>query len=191
MMWDVRDMAKYQHDPDLEEAHNPIKALFYVKLDSSARPAEAFRFPIFGGQIQADICGKDVFKDPALRDYRFHYEIEAGRIEIRENAFTAKWEDLEELLARGQLVAFLGSSKEDVTDEVQVLLSERSKADPLFGASLRWSVQARTSQELFLVLQFLPGPARQLRMNSKLNTDTCGAVEVARILLTISSFQVW
>jgi hypothetical protein len=102
-------------------------------------------------------------------------------VDIKLNAFSTKWEDWGELLARGSLVAYEGNSTEDRSQEVREFLTKKNSEDPSFGASLRWIIQARSRTGLDLVLQGLPRPAGHLRRG--LTTDHCGAVELARIPL--------
>jgi hypothetical protein len=69
--------------------------------------------------LVADIWGKDVSQTAALRNVRFRYEIEAKDVDFRVNTFTSKWEDMEDMLARGTLSAFNTTTDDDITEDVR------------------------------------------------------------------------
>jgi hypothetical protein len=121
-----------------------------------------------------------------MAPFRFRYEIEAGRVDIKANAFSSKWEDLADLLARGVMVAYLGDTNEDESESAKNILERRARENQGYGASTRWSIQARSKTELSLVLQALPRPAGLLRRDARLNTDRCAAIELARFPLETS-----
>ncbi len=54
-----------------------------------------------------------------------------------------------------------------------------------FGASLRWSLQARGAGEMWLVLQGLPRPAGCLRRDQRYCTDYTAGVELHAIKLVV------
>lgn len=182
----VKPAVEYRRNPPPGEPDDPTETLLLVQVDAEGRANEGFRFPIAGGTLECDLWGNDIFEDEDLCLYRIRYEIEAGRIDIKPNAYSSKWEDLSELLARGVLVAYHGHEKTEKTREIREILERKHKEDPNFGTSLRWNVQAKNKDELSLVLQALPRPAGFLRRDARLNTDRCTAVELARLPLETS-----
>jgi hypothetical protein len=59
-----------------------------------------------------------------------------------------------------------------------------------FRASIHWwCIQARASNELCTVLQYLPRSACFMKSDSKLNNNICGAMELATIRLADDPFQ--
>jgi len=179
----VKRTADFRLNPDPGDSGDPVETLLLVQVDAQGRARENFRFPLAGGHLEADIWAKDIFVTEKLEAFRFRYEVQAGRVDIKLNAFSTKWEDWGELLARGSLVAYEGNSTEDRSQEVREFLTKKNSEDPSFGASLRWIIQARSRTGLDLVLQGLPRPAGHLRRDARLTTDHCGAVELARIPL--------
>ena len=147
---------------------------------------EGFRFPLFGGHITIDLWGQDIFEDPHLHGFRFRYEMDPARIDIRSNSLISRWEDWEELIARGTLVAFEGSSSVDSSHDVRKILQAKVTADKNFGAAIRWGIQAREPSELWLVIQFLPRSAGYLKKEPRLTSEICGAMEIAAMKLSTS-----
>jgi hypothetical protein len=184
----VKRAVDYRRNPDPGEPGNPIETLLLIQVDAHGRATEGFRFPIAGGTLECDIWAKDIFEDEEMAPFRFRYETEAGRVEIKANAFSSKWEDWSDQLARGTLVAFQGHTNTDVSQAARTILDRKAQENQGFGASSRWSIQAKNKTELSLVLQALPKPAGALRRDARLNNDRCGAVELARFPLE-TSFQ--
>jgi hypothetical protein len=162
-----------------------VRARLYLQVDPQGRAGDGFRFPLFGGCIEVDIWGQDVFEDSSFHPYRFRFEMDPSQIDIRPNCLTSKWEDWEELLARGTLVAYLGAGTNDMSTEVRRLLHSKASTTPEFGAALRWGIQARGEEDLRCVLKCLPRPAGFLRRDARLNTDYCGAIELSATRIEI------
>jgi hypothetical protein len=135
--------------------------------------------------VEADLWARDLLVDPDLDQFRFVLQIEAANIEIRPNTTSSKWEDVEDMLARGLLVAHHGAETADRSAEARRVLHDKRASHPEVGASLRWSVQAPNASSMSLVLQGLPRPASFLRRDARLTSDICGAVEIARFHLAI------
>ena len=189
LQWDVRKHTDYRQNPPVGDGSEPAAAHLYVQVEASGQAAGGFRFPVSGGTLETDIYGQDLFEDEDFHQFRFRYEIDTARIDIRPNSLTSKWEDWEELLARGVLVAYKGDDQDDVTVDVRKILHAKITNDPEIGAALRWSVQARGDRrnvDLWLVLQGLPRPAGYLRKDARFNTDHCGAIEVMATKLAVS-----
>jgi hypothetical protein len=152
-----------------------------MQTDVDGHTGEGFRFPLSGSSVKVDVYGRDIFEDEELQDVHFLYEIEADRLEIRPNATSSKWEDFEELLGRGTVIAIKTSSNEDITPDIRKRLHGKKTSPPSFGAALRWSLQAKHADHLTLVLQCLPRSAGMLRRDARLYTDFAGAIELARL----------
>jgi hypothetical protein len=181
--WDVKRHTEYRLNPGVGEPGDAVRSRFFVQVDASGRTNEGFRIPVFGGIVVMDIWASDLFGDDDLRQYRFALEAEAAQIEIRPNTTSSKWEDVEDMLARGLLIAHKGAGSEDFSQEARRTLHAKRTENPEMGAALRWSVQAPDDQRLTLVLQGLPRPASFLRRDGRLTADTCCGVELARVRL--------
>jgi|688.fasta_scaffold98669_1 hypothetical protein len=185
MIWDIRKYTDYRINPPAADKGGPVKSLLFVQVDPAGRAGEGFRFPIYGGHIVTDIWGQDVFEDPDLHPFRFRYEINSARIDIRPNTLSSKWEDWEEMVMRQSLVPFHGSGHDDATAEVKKIIRAKVTANGEFGASLRWNIQARSLNTVWVVLQCLPRSAGFLRKDLRLCTDHCGAIELLAVKLDI------
>ena len=137
---------------------------------------EAFRCAVSGPSLDLEFRGQDVFQLELLHPFYFRYSVDADTIDIRANAFSSKWEDFTDLLARGFISAFRNGQKEDSTTDVRRILEDVKKADQTFGAALRWAVQAKEDDSLKLSLQCLPKSACRLKRDSKLCTDDCPTI---------------
>jgi hypothetical protein len=185
MIWDVRKYTDYRVNPPTDEAESRVKSLLYLHVDPAGKAGEGFRFPIFGNRIVTDIWGQDVFEDPDFHHVRYRLEVNAAQIEIRPNTFASKWEDWEEMVIRETLVPIKGPGINVVSTEVKKLLKEKMAKNPEFGASLRWTIQARGAGEIWLVLQGLPRPAGFLRRDQRFSTDYTAGMELYAVKLDI------
>jgi hypothetical protein len=122
-----------------------------------------------------------------MQQYRFRYEMDPSMIEIRPNTTVSAWEDWEEMLARGTLVAYHGLARADVSSEVRKLVQAKMKNSTEFGAALRWSIQARGSGDMYAVLQGLPRPAGSLRQDGRFTTAYCAGIDLAVIKLVVKT----
>ena len=183
-IWEVRKHTMFRVNPPAERGDGPVKTLLFVQVDPAGHAGEGFRFPLYGGHIIVDIWGRDVFEDEHLQRHRFRYEVDPAMIEIRANSLSSRWEDWDEMLHRGTLVAFLDESNEDVSAELRATFLAKIKTNPEFGAALRWNIQARSSTELRVILQCLPRPAGILKSDARFTSDYCGAIEVSSIKLS-------
>jgi len=182
----VQPHTEYRQLPENTDTDGPVRTTLYVQVDPAGHAGEGFRFPLHGGNISVDIWGQDIFEDTSMHRFRFRYELQAHDIDIRSNAFNSKWENWEELLARGTLTAFSGKNTTDVTSDVRKFFLQKLESRPEFGAALRWSIQARGGEGLWAILQSLPRPAGFLRKDARFTTDYCGAIDVAAIKLTVA-----
>jgi hypothetical protein len=185
--WEVRKHTEYRLHPPAGDGGGTVKAAFYVQVDATGRAGEGFRFPLSGGHIIKDIWGRDLFEDEEMRKYRFRYETDPTQIEIRANTTVTAWEDWEEMLARGTLVAYHGSERTDISADVRKIVQAKMKTSSEFGAALRWSIQAREGGEMCRVLQGLPRPAGFLKKDGRFTTAYCAGIDLMIIKLEITT----
>jgi hypothetical protein len=171
--WEIRHHTEYRQNHPAGEGDGEIHAGFYLQVDAEGRAGEGFWIPQSGGHIIRDIWGKELFKEEDMQQYRFRYETDPSQIEIRPNTTVSAWEDSEEMLARGTLVAYHGMARADVSAEVRKLVQAKMKNSSEYGAALRWSIQARGSGDIYTVLQGLPRPAGSLRQDGRFTTAYC------------------
>jgi hypothetical protein len=183
--WEIRRHTEYRQNHPAGDGDGEVHAEFYVQVDAEGRAGEGFRIPLSGGHIIKDIWGKDLFEDGEMQQYRFRYEIDPSLIEIRSNTTVSAWEDWEEMLARGTLVAYHGAARADVSAEVRKMVQAKMKNSSEFGAALRWSIQARGHGEMNAVLQGLPRPAGSLRQDGRFTTAYSAGIDLAVIKLAM------
>jgi len=155
-----------------------------LQVNAEGHAAEGFRFALDGASPDADFWAKDVLDIPQLKRYRFKFEVRAEDIDLRANAFTSKWEDLDDLLAHGTVIAFEANSNEEENATVRKILEEAKTADKDVGASLRWCLQSNEKKGLKLVLQSLPRPANRLKKDPRLAADACATIHLQTFPLT-------
>jgi hypothetical protein len=183
-LWEIRANADFRLNPANGDSTEPVKTALYVQVDPTGHASAGFRVPLWGGHITADIWGQDIFEDPALKKFRFRYEVDPYTIDIKPNVFSSRWENWEELLARNHLVAFSGSGTMDVTKDARAILQAKMQDDSSYGAAVRWNVQARPGDEVWAVLQALPKSASFLRRDGRYTEDDCAAIELGAFRLS-------
>lgn len=147
-----------------------------LHVNPAGHCVEAFRCAVNGPSLDIDFRGEDVFQLELLHPFHFRYSVDTDNIDIKANAFSSKWQDFEDLLARGFISAFRSGQKEDKTTDVRKIMEDVGKSDQNFGASLRWAVQAKEDDSIKLSLQCLPRAASRLKRDSKLCTDECPSI---------------
>ncbi len=168
--------ADYRTYTTGEELDESPKLTLLLQVDGSGHAGEGYRFLAEGGPWDADIWTRDLFDPAPLGGYRLRYQLRGEDIELRPNALSSKWEDVEVLLGRGVLTAMKAGGKVDETAGFRSLLAAEKEADPNFGAAVRWTVQATHRGGLRLILQGLPGGARRLRGEPLLAADETEAI---------------
>ena len=131
-----------------------------------------------GAPVDADFWARDILDLPQLRRFRFRFEVAAEEVDLRANAFTSRWEDLDDLLAHGSISAFEADSSEEKNNIVRSILEAGRNIDRDTGASLRWCIQPDGRDKLKLVLQCLPSPASRLKKDSKLSADDISCINL-------------
>jgi len=132
--------------------------------------------------LDIDFNGADIFKLELLHAFWFKFSMDPDQMDIRINSFTSKWQDFRDLLDRQFITAFRKNDNSDASTDVRKLMDNVHKADPDFGAALRWSVQAREDDHLAITLQALPHPSSKLKRDSKLCADECPTIALDSFL---------
>jgi hypothetical protein len=147
-----------------------------LQVDGSGHAGEGYRFAVEGGPWDTDIWTRDLFDPVSLGGYRLRCQLRGEDVELKPNALSSKWEDVDVLLGRGVLVAMKAGDSTNRTEEFRAKLAAEKEADPNFGAAVRWSVQATSQKGLKLVLQGMPGGSRRLRSEPLLSADEAEAI---------------
>lgn len=176
---EVRPEGEFEtFKPTPQPGDNVLQGRLLIRISDAARLGDHFRL-VFGGGglLKASFRGQDLSLDPMLAPYRFHLEVDPKSIEIKQNCFAAKWEDLEALVAADRIAV----STEDVADaghQFREAYEAAKKMEQAPATALRWSVQANPTYGFKLAIQALPATARALRKDARLASDTTKAVEV-------------
>jgi hypothetical protein len=175
-----------------EKPEEPTANLL-IHFSNTGKSVEAFRFIIDGPSTDIDFKGSDIFTLESLQPFLFKFSVDLDYIDIKLNSTTSKWLDITDLIARGQISAFI--NKEDKSSEARKILEEAHKSNPEVGAALRWSIQAKNNDTLSITLQCLPKPATKLKRDSKLCADEAPTIILEAItantpLLTCNGFSI-
>ena len=170
-----------------------LQGRLLLSVDASGCLEDHFRIVFGGGQNPSvNFSGAKISDHPALTSFRFKLEVNPENIDLKKNAFTSKWEDLETMVASDKLL--VSSSEEtDAGPRFREMWDAAKKSANPPAAAIRWSAQANElSKDQVLVLtswaawirvklclQALPGTARALRKDARLAKDTTRAVELA------------
>lgn len=182
--WDVRSMQLFQiFQDEAEEEKDDLSVRLLVQTSPEGEAEENFRIKTHGGDLDSDIWVKDLSSEASLGGYRLRYETRGGAVDLRTNTTAAVWEDIETLAASGAVVAYNGTSKDDITAEFREKLGRIKEANPEAGMSIRFAVRAAGANKLRLVLEGLPAPAKKLRRDSRLAADTTPGILLKSWLL--------
>ena len=156
-----------------------LQGRLLLSVDASGRLEDHFRIVFGGGQNPSvNFSGTKISDHPALTSFRFKLEVNPENIDLKKNAFTSKWEDLETMVASDKLL--VSSSEEtDAGPTFREMWDAAKKSANPPAAAIRWSAQANVAYGFKLSLQALPGTARALRKDARLAKDTTRAVELA------------
>jgi len=176
--WEIRKNSEYRIHASTPRDSAHTQAHFLLQVNAEGHAAEGFRFALDGASLDADFWAKDVLDIPQLKRFRFKYEVRPEDIDLRTNAFTSKWEDLDDLLAHETVSAFEADSNEEENATVRKILESAKSTDKDLGASLRWSLQSNDKKGLKLVLQSLPRPANRLKKDPRLAADSCSTIHL-------------
>ena len=175
-----------------EKPEEPTANLL-IHLSNTGKSVEAFRLIIDGPSTDIDFKASDIFTLESLRPFLFRFSVDLDYIDIRLNSTTSKWLDITDLIATGQVSAFI--NKEDKSSEARKILEEAHKTNPEIGAALRWSIQAKNNDSLSITLQCLPKPATKLKRDSRFCADEAPTIVLESItantpLLTSNGFSI-
>ena len=156
-----------------------LQGRLLLSVDASGRLEDHFRIVFGGGQNPSvNFSGAKISDHPALTSFRFKLEVNPENIDLKKNAFTSKWEDLETMVASDKLL--VSSSEEtDAGPTFRGMWDAAKKSANPPAAAIRWSAQANVAYGFKLSRQALPGTARALCKDARLAKDTTRAVELA------------
>ena len=150
-----------------------------VRISNTARLEDHFKIALGGAQvIQANFAGPDLSLHPQIQRFRFRLEINPSAVEFKNNCFSAKWEDLEDLVAAEKILVST-DKQADASAEFRAEFEASKNTENKIAVSLRWAAQANQAYGFRLVLQALPASARTLRRDARLVSDTTQTVELA------------
>jgi hypothetical protein len=172
--------------PDIPQWQNPRHqtSLPPPAADRQNRHAgEGFRFSLEGDKLETDIWTSDIFAVADLGGYRLRYETKTEAVELRPNTLSSRWEDVISMVGKGTLVAFRPDAAEDCSAEFKQAYADALLDNPLLGAAIRWTVQAKNTSSLRLVLQCLPATAERLRADPRLTADDGPSIHIETLEL--------
>ncbi len=171
------DRFNAAEEPDQEDDH--LYAYTLVQVASSGRLEHHYRVA-FGGntRLKASFTASSVSPHLSLKDYTFTLEEDPADINMRQNCFSSKWADLEDLVASGRIRVSL-PSKADAEAEFRATWGTLKKADKPPAAALRWAASGHPAYGYRVALQTLPATAKQLRRDARLDGDGTRAVDLA------------
>ena len=186
--WDVQNSGDYRTYQTGKTAGGLPRVVLLLQVDGSGHAGEGFRFAVEAEKIDADIWTRDLYDPATLAGFRLRYQLNGSEMDIRPNALASKWEDLDSLIGRGQIVVQRPEGGEALNTEFRAHFATEKAKNPNLGASVRWSVQASPHGELRLVLQGLPAAARALRSDAILSSDEVNAITLDTFE-AVSNFQ--
>jgi hypothetical protein len=152
-----------------------------MQVDGMGHAGEGFRFSLEGDKIEADLWTSDIFPSADLGGYRLRYETKIKAVEIRLNTLSSRWEDVITMVGKGSLIAFRADAAEDCSAEFKQAYADALIENPQLGAAVRWSVQAKNTTTLRLILQCLPATAERLRADPRLTADDVLCVQIETV----------
>jgi hypothetical protein len=109
----VHGRARYRTFENGEALTTSVKAFLLVQMDKDGRAKSNFRFALEGRKIETDFSSGDIFQIRSLAGFTFKLHVRAEEIELKQNGLSSKWEDLDELVAKGLLLTTDGSNLDD------------------------------------------------------------------------------
>jgi hypothetical protein len=97
-------------------------------------------------------------------------------ITIRPNSTTSKWENLEDLVARGDISVTHNDNQDDQGARFREAYENALEEDHELGAAVRWAVLGKKGGGLRLALEGLPGTAQTLSRKPELSSDGSAAI---------------
>ena len=155
--------------------HEGLGGHLLIRVSDHGRLEDHFRVVLSGSEdLSATFTANTLTQNPSLDGYTFSMEVAPENIELRNNSFTSKWQDLESLVA-GNKILVSHAGKQDATADFRADWDAARTSDIPVTAALRWTVQAHAVYGFKLSLQALPSTARSLRKDARLCADTTRA----------------
>ncbi len=123
-----------------EEPGNSIKLCLLVQVDDEGRAESHFRFALEGEKQEFDFWSEDIFTSDKLAGFGMKLHLRPEDIAIRQNSTTSKWENLEDLVARGDIIVTLNNSQDDHGARFREAYEAALEEDHELGAAVRWAV---------------------------------------------------
>ncbi len=176
--WEVEDYRNYRIFHSGRIPNTKPRCLLLLQVDGTGHAGEGYRFSLEGEKLEADIWSSDIFATADLSGFRLRYETKTETVELRPNTLSSRWEDIISMVGKGSLVAFRPDAAEDCSTEFKQAYADALLENPLLGAAIRWTIQAKNTSTLRLVLQCLPATAERLRADPRLTADDGPSIHI-------------
>jgi len=164
--------------------HDSLGGHLLVRISDNGRLEDHFKVVLSGTEnLRATFKADALTQNASLANYQFSIELSPEDIDLRNNSFTSKWQDLELMVAGNKLIV-TDSDQTDATAEFRADWDAAKSSGSPVMAALRWTVQAQAMYGFKLSLQGLPATARSLRKDARLCADTTRGVELATWVAT-------
>lgn len=160
-----------------------------VQISKTGLVEDHYRVAIGGDEpVRCTFTGAQLTKWRQLRDFTFVMEVVPRDVVFKPNSLTAKWEDIETLLANNRLRVSINKT-EDAGTHFRSALEGLRKAGEDADISLRWAVQAHAAYGFKLVLQALPASKNQLKADARLSSDDTSTIWLGTWTLASPLYQ--
>jgi hypothetical protein len=159
-----------------EEPGNSIKVSLLVQVDDEGRAESHYRFALEGDKQKFDFWSEDIFTTDKLTGFEMKIHIRPEEITIRQNSTTSKWENLEDLVAKGDIIVTNSDDQEDQGARFREAYEMALQEDHDLGAAVRWAIVGKKGGGLRLALEGLPTTAQALSRKPELSSDTTAAI---------------
>jgi len=155
-----------------------------VRISDNGRLEDHFKVVLSGTEsLTATFKAGSLIQNAGMANYLFTIEMSPEDIELRNNSFTTKWQDLEPMVASNKLLV-QNPDQTDATAEFRADWDAAKASGTPVMAALRWTLQAQAMYGFKLSLQGLPATARALKKDARLCADTTRGVELATWIAT-------
>ena len=157
----------------------PLKALFLLQVSESGRAEDSFRFSVEGPEIlEAEAAADEILDHKAFRPFLLKTGIRPDDLELRRNATSSAWMDLDVAVEEGLIQPHAKAGGALAREAFLAAWMEAKEADPHLGGAFRWAILA-TAGGLKLEWQGMPASAGQLKKDPRTAGDSCPAVGLA------------
>ena len=177
-------------EADMEDDH--LYSHLLVQVGASARVEHHFKVVLAGNtRLRTSFEASQVIPLASLKDFTFNLEMDPAELTFKQNGFSTKWEDLDAAVAGGRIRVSL-PTKADAETEFRGTWEALRRAENPAAAAIRWCLKAHEAYGFSLVLQSLPGSARTLRRDARLEADTARTIELATwVAVSKMRHQLW